>query len=146
MSEEHLHSRESSPVVSLPGGENGTNPQVPTKMAEVFPPLAGEVEKVLQTENGSTMDSKDAALVGIKTEGVKANGGNNEMAVDDDEKQTDQANPGMSSSLPTLQEQFEIIKGKHNMTDIPRSILRLAHASCSARFGTCSCRKRPPAP
>ena len=116
MSEEHLQSRESSPVVSLPTGENATNTQIPTKMAEVFPPLAGEVDKVVSSEGLSGTDSGQVPVAGNEREGAEnATAGN--MLVDNDEREKDQAVSNASSVSPTLREQFEIVRGTFNILD-----------------------------
>ena len=111
MSEEHLHSRESSPVVSLPTGENATNPQVPTKMTEVFPPLAAEVERVVGADEQAGRHTPSGSLPGFDVEPAGRDV-NDEMTIDD-ERSSGAANPTASTNPPTLQEQFEIVKGEN---------------------------------
>lgn len=116
MSEEHLQSRESSPVVSLPTGENATNTQIPTKMAEVFPPLAGEIEKDVSAEKSAVTNSGEVPVAVKETEEAeKTTAGN--MLVDNDDREKDQAVSNASSVSPTLREQFDIVRGTFNILD-----------------------------
>lgn len=83
-------------------------------MAEVFPPLAGEVDKVVSSEGFSGTDSGQVPVAGKETEGAEnATAGN--MLVDNDEREKDQAVSNASTASPTLKEQFDIVRGTFNI-------------------------------
>ena len=140
MSEEHLYSRESSPIVSLPtggsqsgsvsgngSGDNAAVPQVPTKMTEVFPPSTSmtngqEVQEGMSSESigsGSTATRVISDLLPVET-GAQ---GATSMDVDQDERGMTNGS-GLSSgngsvesrNVPSLHDQLDLIKREYRGT------------------------------
>jgi len=102
MSEEHLQSRESSPVVSLSAGDSLGTAGLPTRMAEVFPSPTMTNKEVPGVELSdpssnsmpSVLDQADRMEIDTKQEAAPAD------------------SLPESAHSPTLQEQFQIIQGE----------------------------------
>ena len=141
MSEEHLYSRESSPIVSLPtggsqsgsgsgggsgSGENAAIPQVPTKMTEVFPPSTSmtngqEAQEGMRSESigSESMAAKvvsDLLPVEAGAQGVIP------MDVDHDGQAMTNGSGSSSATvelgsrnIPSLQDQLEFIRREYRM-------------------------------
>jgi hypothetical protein len=102
MSEEHLQSRESSPVVSLSAGDSLGTAGLPTRMAEVFPSPTMTNREVPEVE---LSDPSSNSMHSVLDQADR-------MEIDSKQEAAPTDPLPESAQIPTLQEQFQIIQGE----------------------------------